>query len=79
MDKIPKRQYTVQINNGCTHFFQELNIYHIKNVLSTKSVFFTAAQNWQYWHQYQLCIPIYLLFPSLFVSYDVSEHELKCH
>ena len=32
--------------------------------------FFTNTQNWQHWHYCQLCIPIYLQFPSLFATYD---------
>ena len=38
---------------------------------------FTNAQNWQYCHYFQLCIPIYLLFPNFSVPYyDVGKCEI---
>ena len=39
--------------------------------------FFTNTQNWQHWHYCQFCIPIYLQFPSLFATYDVSKCEIR--
>ena len=38
-------------------------------------VFFTNAQNSQYWHYCQHCMAIYLQFPSLFTKNDVSKYE----
>ena len=38
---------------------------------------FTNAQNWQYCHYCQLCIPMYLKFPSLSVPYDASKYEIR--
>ena len=39
--------------------------------------FFTKTQNWQYWHYCQLCIPIYMQFPSLFTPHDVSKCDIR--
>ena len=39
--------------------------------------FFTNAQHWQYLHYCQLCIPIYLQFPSLFATYDIGKYDIK--
>ena len=38
---------------------------------------FTKTQNWRYWHYCQLCIPIYLQFPSLFAQYGISKYEIR--
>ena len=39
--------------------------------------FFTNAQSWQCWHYFQLCIPIYLWFFSLFFPTDVRFLEIR--
>ena len=39
--------------------------------------FFINIKRWQYWHYYQLCIPIYLQFSSLFAPIDVSKCEIR--
>ena len=31
----------------------------------------------QDWHYCQLCIPIYLQFPSLFETHDVSKYDIR--
>ena len=38
---------------------------------------FTNTQSWQCWHYCQLCIPIYLLFPTLFFYNYVSKCEIR--
>ena len=42
-----------------------------------RGFFFTKAQIWLYWHCCQLCVPIYLQFPSLFVTYGISKYEMR--
>ena len=39
--------------------------------------FFTNAKIWQCCRHCQPCIPIYLQFPSLFVTYDASKYEIR--
>ena len=38
---------------------------------------FTNAQDWHYCHYWQLCIPIYLQFSSLFTLIYVSKCEIR--
>ena len=39
--------------------------------------FFTNIQSWQCWHYFQLCVPIYLQFSSLFIITVVSKYEIR--
>ena len=41
--------------------------------------FFTIVQSWQCWHYCQLCIPTYLLFPSLFTYHDGNKYKIYIH